>query len=112
MAGETRALFERAAEVPFEPRLRDVHGTVRFEVAGAGTWRVTVDDGSITVGEGAGAAECVVRIEEAELRRLMRSEQNALTAFMQGRLAVEGTPGLALAVCRLLMGLSAAGSRG
>jgi hypothetical protein len=41
--------------VPFEPRLRDVGGSVRFDV-GAGSGRLTIDARSLTVSEGAGVA--------------------------------------------------------
>lgn len=68
----------------------------RFEIAGAGSWTVAVDDGALTVTEGDAVAETVLRMKEETFLRLLRGEQSPAAAFMMGRIKIEGDMGQAL----------------
>lgn len=74
----------------------------RFDVEGAGSWRVAVVDGRATVAESAEDADCVIRMKEETMLRLVRGEQKPATAFMTGKIAVEGDMSLALKLGQLL----------
>ncbi|MFN8188018.1 MAG: SCP2 sterol-binding domain-containing protein [Gaiellales bacterium] len=68
----------------------------RFDIAGAGSWVVSVADGVLSVAEGDHAAETVLRMREETFLRLLRGEQSPAAAFMMGRIKIEGDMGQAL----------------
>ena len=75
-----------------------MHGSILF-VGPQDKWRMEVDDGDITLRQGDGAADCVISCKErGELFRLVRGEQNLVTAILQGRISVEGDAMLAVQV--------------
>lgn len=78
-----------------QPRLRGITGVCRFEIAGAGTWSAAVNDGEVSVIEGAGSAlraDCVVSCGAEDFLRIVHRENNLnlLTAAMQGPVTVSG----------------------
>jgi putative sterol carrier protein len=77
-------------------KLRGQTVSYRFDIAGAGSWRVGVDDGSLDVEEGRADADCVIAMKEDVFLRLLRGEQNPVSAFMLGRIKVDGDMALAL----------------
>lgn len=74
----------------------------RFDIVGAGSWVVAVDDGMVSVTEGEDPAETVLRMKEETFLRLLRGEQSPAAAFMMGRIKVEGDMGQALKLKELL----------
>ncbi len=95
MAESARELFE-GLEGRIDPvRTRGTRASYRFDVAGAGTWRVEVNDGAVDVAESDAPADCVIRASEEDLLRVVRGELSAVTAYMTGRVRVEGDIGLA-----------------
>ena len=43
---------------------------MRFDVIGAGSWHVAIDDGVVTMTESSAPADCVLELEEETLRRI------------------------------------------
>lgn len=82
-------------------RLRGESGSYRFEVEGAGTWRIEIDDGAVSVSEDDGPADCVIRTSEETFERVVVGTQNPSLAFMTGKIQVEGDMGLALKLQKL-----------
>jgi putative sterol carrier protein len=72
-----------------------------FDVEGAGRWIVRVDDGTITVEEGAGDADCTISASEETFTRIVNGEQNPTTAYMTGKLKISGDMGAALKLQKL-----------
>ena len=95
MAESARDVVRLLATRGLDPRLERFSGTYRFDVEGAGTWRVAVDHGAMTVTEGEGAADCTIRCDEGDFVRIASGRQNLVTAFMQGRVQIEGSMVLA-----------------
>jgi putative sterol carrier protein len=83
-------------------RTRGLRATYRFDVDGAGSWLVAVDDGTVAVSESDADADCVVAVSEDTLLGIVRGEQNAMGAFLMGRISVEGDAGLAMRLRDLL----------
>ena len=74
---------------------------MQWDVIGAGSWHVAIDDGAVTVTEGSGPADCVLELEEETLRRIASGQQKPLIAFMQGLVTVQGEPATALNIAGL-----------
>jgi putative sterol carrier protein len=88
MAMSVKDLIQRIR--PYNPALRGVHGTFRFEIDDAGVFRVVVDDGNVRGVEGDGPADVVLGCSEPDFVDLMEGRRNAFTALLQGRLRASG----------------------
>ena len=76
-------------------------GSYLFEIEQAGTWKVDVDDGKVTVTEGGGDADVTIRTSQETFSAIARGDQNPTTAYMTGKLKVEGDMGAALKLQKL-----------
>ena len=72
-----------------------------FDVEGVGAWTVRVTDGAVTVAEGAEDADCTISASEETLTRIVNGEQNPTTAYMTGKLKIDGDMGAALKLQKL-----------
>jgi putative sterol carrier protein len=102
MAQSVREFFDGIAARLDPDELRGTTATYRFDIEGAGSWVVDLDDGVATVTEGDADADCVVTTSEAMFLQLLRGEGNATTMYMSGKLKVQGDLGLALKLQKLL----------
>ncbi|MBV9172745.1 MAG: SCP2 sterol-binding domain-containing protein [Chloroflexi bacterium] len=85
-------------------QLAGVRCSYRFDVEGAGSWRVVVVAGAATVTESSEDADAVIAASEDVLLRIARWEQNAGTAYLSGQLRVQGDLGLAERLLKALAG--------
>jgi putative sterol carrier protein len=76
-------------------------GSYVFDVEGVGQWTVRVDDGAVSVTEGAEDADCTISASEETLLKIVRGEANPTTAYMTGKLKVSGDMGAALKLQKL-----------
>ena len=102
MAESARELFEELPGRIDPARTRGVRASYRFDVAGAGSWRVDVNDGEVDVAESGEPADCVIHASEDDFLRVVRGDLNAVTAYMTGRVKVEGDVALATRLRELL----------
>ncbi|MGH3063811.1 MAG: SCP2 sterol-binding domain-containing protein [Gaiellaceae bacterium] len=72
-----------------------------FEIDGAGTWRVDVDDGTVKVDESGGDADATIAASEETFQQIASGDLNATTAYMTGKLKVRGDMGAAMKLSRL-----------
>jgi len=72
-----------------------------FDIEGAGTWKVDVDDGKVSVTEGAEDADAVISTSEETFEKIVAGEQNPTSAYMTGKLKVKGDMGAALKLQKL-----------
>jgi putative sterol carrier protein len=77
-------------------RARALGGSYRFEVDGAGSWRLEADGDRLVVTESDAPADCVIRTDERTFLRIVAGEQSPMGAYMTGKVKVEGDLGLAL----------------
>jgi putative sterol carrier protein len=75
--------------------------TYLFEIEGAGTWTVDVDDGKVSVSENAGEADCTISASSETFMKIARGEQNPTAAYMPGKLKVKGDMGQAMKLQKL-----------
>jgi hypothetical protein len=105
-----RDFFEGVAARGNEPQLSHLVGTWELDVEGAGTWKIAVNHGSLSVTEGPSSSDPAsepstrIRIDEADLLRLIRGEghANLVTELLRGGATVEGDVGFALKLHALL----------
>ena len=64
--------------------------TCTFEIVGAGTWTVAVDDGDVAVHAGDGDAQCRVTMSAAVFRRILHGEQKPTSAYLTGKMRIRG----------------------
>lgn len=85
-----REFLEDAARRVDPAKAAGRHASYRFDVEGAGTWRLDVDDGRVTVEERGGDADCVIRTAEATFVRIVNGETSPINAYMLGKVRIEG----------------------
>lgn len=78
-----------------------MQNTYVFDVDGVGQWTVAVDDGTVSVSEGAGEADCTISASEETLLKIASGEANPTTAYMTGKLKISGDMGAALKLQKL-----------
>jgi putative sterol carrier protein len=101
---DSTADFFANLETRLDPsRLAGLTASYRFDIDGAGSWRVDVVDGVATVRQGGDGGDCVIRMKDDVFGRLRRGEQNAMTGFMTGKIKVDGDMALALRLKELLL---------
>jgi putative sterol carrier protein len=98
---KTREFFETLEARADADKAAGLTASYLFEIDGAGEWRVQVDDGKVTVTEGAGEADTTISTNEQTFERIVAGEQNPTTAFMSGKLKVKGDMGQALKLQKL-----------
>jgi putative sterol carrier protein len=101
MAASAREFFEAIPNTIDPEKTKGETVSYRFDIDGAGSWKVDVVDGAVTVAESTGAADCAIWMKEETLLRLIDGKQNPATAFMTGKIKVEGRMELALKLQQL-----------
>jgi putative sterol carrier protein len=101
VAQSAREFFESLESRVDSSRTAGMNNSYVFEVEGAGTWKVDVTDGVVTVTEGGGDADATIRASEETFEAIANGEQNPTTAYMTGKLKIEGDMGAALKLQKL-----------
>ncbi|HYY34711.1 MAG TPA: SCP2 sterol-binding domain-containing protein [Gaiellaceae bacterium] len=96
MASSAREFFDGLAERIAPERAARLEGSYRFDIEGAGSWRLEADGGRAIVTESDAAADCVIRADEDTFLRAVNREQSPISAYMTRKVRVEGDLGLAL----------------
>ena len=86
-------LFENMPKAFDAEKAGDLNATVQFDLSGegGGQWYVVVADGTCKTGQGkADSPRATIRMEVADYTALVAGELNAMEAFMQQKIRVEG----------------------
>jgi 3-hydroxyacyl-CoA dehydrogenase/3a,7a,12a-trihydroxy-5b-cholest-24-enoyl-CoA hydratase len=97
-----RQFFEEAERRIDPARTVGKRMSYRFDIQGAGSWRLDVDDGKVIVAQSTAPADCVIEASEETFLTIVSGEQSALGAYMRGRVRVRGDVGLAARLRELL----------
>jgi putative sterol carrier protein len=102
MPQSPREFFETLESRVDASKAAGLTATYRFEIDGAGTWLVDVDDGKVSVSEGGdGDADCTISASSETFVKIANREQNPTAAYMSGRLKVKGDMGQAMKLQKL-----------
>ena len=83
-------------------RTAGMTNTYVFDIDGAGQWTVAVDDGRVSVTDGASPdADCTITSSEENFGRIVAGELNPTSAYMTGKLKVKGDMGAAMKLQKL-----------
>jgi putative sterol carrier protein len=101
MAESVREFFEGLEGRVDPSKTAGMSNSYLFDIEGAGTWKVDVEDGSVRVTEGAGDADVTISASEENFQRIVSGEQNPTSAYMTGKLKIKGDMGAAMKLQKL-----------
>ena len=101
MADGAREFFEGLESRVDESKTAGMTASYLFEVEGAGTWSVDVDDGKLTVTEGGNEADATISMSEDNFNEMISGDLNPTTAYMTGKLKVKGDMSAAMKLQKL-----------
>jgi putative sterol carrier protein len=78
-----------------------LNASYRFDIDGAGSWLVEVDDGKVSVSENGGDADTIISTSAETFMKIAAGEQNPTSAYMSGKLKVSGDMGQAMKLQKL-----------
>ena len=97
----TREFFETLESRVDASKTAGMNNSYLFDIEGAGTWKVDVSDGKVSVVEGGEDADAVISTNEETFEQIASGEQNPTSAYMTGKLKVKGDMGAAMKLQKL-----------
>ncbi|TML11888.1 MAG: SCP2 sterol-binding domain-containing protein [Actinobacteria bacterium] len=98
---EPREFFDSLPTRVDPSKTAGMNNSYVFDIEGAGVWKVDVADGAVEVTEGGGDADVTIRASEETFRAIAEGQQNPTTAYMTGKLKIEGDMGAAMKLQKL-----------
>jgi putative sterol carrier protein len=103
----TREFFDRLGHKETAPLLRQVSGTVRFDLADderVDYWFVTLDKGTAQVSREQREADCVLRTDRVIFEAMAKGEINPMSGMLRGQILVLGDLRLLILIERMMPG--------
>ena len=101
MAETTREFFEGLPGRADASKLAGMNNSYSFDIENSGKWLVTISDGTVSVRDGEGEADCTISATEENFQKILSGEQNATSAYMTGKLKIKGDMGAAMKLQKL-----------
>ena len=101
MTETTQEFFANLASRADSSKTAGMTNSYVFDIEGAGTWKVDVDDGTVTVAEGGGDADVTIATSQETFEQIIAGEQNPTSAYMTGKLKLKGDMGAAMKLQKL-----------
>jgi putative sterol carrier protein len=101
MPASPREFFESLESRIDSTKAAGLTASYVFEIDGAGTWLVDVDDGKVSVSENGGDADTTISTSADTFMKIANGEQNPTSAYMSGKLKVKGDMGQAMKLQKL-----------
>ena len=101
MAESVKEFFEGLENRADPSKTAGMNNSYVFDIDGAGTWKVDVRDGAVSVTEGEGEADATIAASEESFEKMISGDLNPTTAYMTGKLKIKGDMGAALKLQKL-----------
>jgi putative sterol carrier protein len=103
MPASPKEFFETLETRVDSAKAAGLNASYRFEIDDAGTWLVEVDDGKVSVSESEsdGEADTTISTSTETFMKIANGEQNPTSAYMSGKLKVNGDMGQAMKLQKL-----------
>ncbi|HUJ55191.1 MAG TPA: SCP2 sterol-binding domain-containing protein [Gaiellaceae bacterium] len=101
MAETVQEFFETLPARADATKTEGMNNSYVFDIEGAGQWTVKVEDGSVSVDEGAGDADVTISASQEIFEKIVSGEQNPTSAYMTGKLKLKGDMGAAMKLQKL-----------
>ena len=98
---EPREFFETLESRVDSSKTAGMNNSYVFDIEGAGVWQVDVTDGTIQVTEDGTEGDVTIRATEETFKAIANGEQNPTTAYMTGKLKIDGDMGAAMKLQKL-----------
>jgi putative sterol carrier protein len=98
---EPREFFETLESRVDASKTAGVNKSYVFDIDGAGIWKVDVTDAGLNVTEGETDGDVTIHTSEDTFRAIASKEQNPTTAYMSGKLKIDGDMSAALKLQKL-----------
>jgi putative sterol carrier protein len=101
MAESVQEFFQNLESRADASKTAGMNNSYVFDIDGAGQWTVRVDDGKVSVSEGAEDADATIQASQETFEKIVAGEQNATSAYMTGKLKIKGDMGAAMKLQKL-----------
>jgi putative sterol carrier protein len=101
MADSVQEFFQNLESRADASKTAGMNNSYVFDIDGAGQWTVRVDDGKVSVSEGAEDADATISASQETFEKIVAGEQNATSAYMTGKLKIKGDMGAAMKLQKL-----------
>ena len=101
MAESIQEFFQNLPSRADSSKTAGMTNSYAFDIDGAGQWTVKVDDGAVTVAEGAAEADATIQASSETFEKIVAGEQNPTSAYMTGKLKIKGDMGAAMKLQKL-----------
>jgi putative sterol carrier protein len=101
MAESVQEFFQTLESRADASKTAGMNNSYVFDIDGAGQWTVRVDDGKVSVSEGAEDADATISATQETFEKIVAGEQNATSAYMTGKLKIKGDMGAAMKLQKL-----------
>lgn len=97
-----KAFFDQLSNQSGGEKLGGIDTSYRFDIEGEGSWHVVIAAGKVTVTEdGDAPADATIRTSGEVFDRIVSGEQNPATAYMSGKVKVDGDLGAVMKLQKL-----------
>jgi putative sterol carrier protein len=98
---EPREFFETLESRVDASKTAGVNKSYVFDIEGAGVWKVDVTDAGVNVTEGATDGDVTIKASKDTFEKVASGDQNPTTAYMTGKLKIDGDMSAALKLQKL-----------
>jgi putative sterol carrier protein len=102
MSQSVSEFFESLPSRADSSKIAGMSNTYRFDIDGAGSWTVAVQDGAVSVTQdGDTEPDTTISTSDESFQKLVNGELNPTTAYMTGKLKIKGDMGAAMKLQKL-----------
>jgi|SRR3954447_21700373 putative sterol carrier protein len=98
---EAREFFETLEARADASKTKGVNKSYVFDIDGAGVWKVDVTDAGAKVTEGGSDGDVTIRASEDTFRKIVNKDLSPTTAYMTGKIKIDGEMSAALKLQKL-----------